>query len=161
MQLPEGHGGLARDALAARHLTRSGCFVSNQPCRELAEIGEATLPAIETVLLEEVLPLYHCHPESLSSKFPGLRSLPVTYFAIAKDAGLDRGAVFFRRLYGSLRVEAMRAVHIVWLVRKPTGAIPEPLMVAISELAREGTGDVQAVARWLLDRAEDFGPPKG
>jgi hypothetical protein len=108
---------------------------------------------MEAIMLQEVLPFYHCSAESLRSKFPGLSSLLVSYFAIGRDQGADRVFGFFNRLYGSLRVEAMRAVNIVWLCRRPTAPIPETLMATIRALAEEGTGNVREVASWLVERA--------
>jgi hypothetical protein len=109
---------------------------------------------MEAAILQDVLPFYHCSTDSLEGKFPGLLSLLVTYFAVGKDAGDDRLFEFFARLYGSLRIEAMWAVNVVWLHRRPTVAIPEPLLRTLRGLVADGTGRVQEVARWLLGRAE-------
>src|SRR5262245_19372435 len=150
---PGRYAELVRDALASRHMEGSGCFWSNRDCRLLQEVGAPALPAVEAVLLREVLPFYYCSTESLGSKFPGLLSLLVTYFAIGKDMGDDRVIAFCRRLYGSRRVDAIRAISIVWLCRPPPAPSPEPLLAVIRELAEEGTGSVQEVAHRLLVRA--------
>jgi hypothetical protein len=147
---------LVRDALSGRYMEGTGCFVSNKSCRLLREAGESVLAPIEKVLLEEVQPFYHCSTDSLDRQFPGLLSLLVTYFAVGKDNGSDRFVPFFRRIYGSLKVEAMRAVSIVWLKRAPTARLPEPLRVSIEELAVSGTGPVQEVARWVLENDEEL-----
>jgi hypothetical protein len=154
--------GLVRNALTARYMTGAGCFRSNESCGLLRQLGESALPTIEAALLEEVLPFYHCPTESLDRTFPGLLSLLVTYFAIGKDSGSTRVFSFFRHLHGSLRVEAMWAINVVWLARAPVTAAPEPRLEAVRELAKEGTGKVQEVARWFLDRAgETRGPEAG
>ena len=104
-------------------------------------------------MLQEVLPFYHCSTDSLHRKFPGLGSLLVTYFAIGKDHGSDRVFGFFNCLYGSFRIEIMRAINIVWLCRRPIASIPEPLMATIRALADVGNGSMREVANWLLKRA--------
>lgn len=48
----------------------------------------------------------------------------MTKKSIGKDGGAGRVLKFFRQLYGSLRVEAIRAVNVVWLCRAPTAALP-------------------------------------
>jgi hypothetical protein len=147
---------LVRDALAARYMEGSGCFWSNKSCRLLQEVGREVLPAIEAAIVREVLPFYHCSTESLNDKFPGLLSLLVTYFAIGKDAGDDRVSAFFRRLHGSVRVEAMWAIGIVWLDRTPTAALPESIVATVRELAVAATGRVQEMARRLLQDDEEY-----
>jgi hypothetical protein len=142
-----------RDALLARDLDSQGCFVSCRACSRLTERGTTTLPVIEKVVEAEVFPCYRVSADALKSRFPGLLSLLVTYFAIGKDAGDDRGTVFFGRMSGSVRVEAMKAVNIVWLLRTPTAPVPEGIMSIVSELAEVGSGELLAVARWLLERA--------
>ncbi len=150
------------DALPYRHLEGGGCFWSCRDCRLLREVGPPSLPTVEAIILQEVLPYHHRPTECLERKFPGLLSLLATYFAVGKDAADERVFEFFRRLYGSPRVEAMRAVNIVWLQGAPTEPLPEPLMVAVRELAEHGTGEVGEAARWLLERAaEDSGRPEG
>jgi hypothetical protein len=146
---------LVQEALAAKRMAGSGCFWSNQSCALLQEIGEPALPVIEAVICREVLPFYSCSTESLDNKFPGLLSLLVTYFGIGKDLGAERVIGFFFQLYGSLRVEAIWAINIVWLCRAPTAPLPEPLLLSIRELAEEGSGQVREVARWLLERAAE------
>jgi hypothetical protein len=146
---------LVLDALLARHMEGRGCFLWNQSCRLLQGVGVPALPVIEAVILNEVLPFYHCPTESLDRKFPGLLSLLVTYFAIGKDGGAGRVLKLFHQLYGSLRVEAIRAINVVWLCRAPTAALPEPLRVTIRKLAEEGSGEVREAARWLLEQAAE------
>ena len=153
MSPPAGWSQVVRDALAARYMAGSGCFVSNRCCGQLEEVGVPVLPVIEAVLAADVLPSYAVPPEALGRRFPGLLSLLVTYFAVGKDAGDGRVFTFFGRLCGSVRVEAMRAVNIVWLLRFPTGPVPEPVLTAVRELAEVGSGEVQEVAQWLLGRA--------
>lgn len=127
-------------------MTGTGCFVSDWSCGRLQEIGAAALPVIEAVVEADVLPCYRLWAEALGRRFPGLASLLVTYFAIAKDAGDGRLFPFFVRLCGSARVEAMRAVNIVWLSRPPTAPVPEPILDIVRELAEVGSGEVRAYA---------------
>lgn len=155
MRAPALSSQQVRDALADRHREGSGCFWSNRDGRLLAEAGRAALPVVEEVILQDVLPFYHVSTESLDRRFPGLFALLVTYFAIGKDTSDDRAVAFFRRLCGSVRVEAMWAINLAWLCRAPAGAIPEPLLTAIREVAEEGSGQVRDVARWLIERAEE------
>jgi hypothetical protein len=152
---PPGLYRLVRDALTARYMTGSGCVLSNWACGQLAEIGVPALPAIEAVIDTDVLPAYTLSSESLDRRFPGLLSLLVTYFVIGKDAGDRRVVSFFGRLCGSVRVEAMRAVNFVWLLRIPTAHIPEAIMETVWELAEVGFGEVRELAQWLVGRAAE------
>lgn len=146
---------LVRDALAARYMTGAGCFWSNWACGQLQEVGVTALPAIEAVVEADVLPAYTLSSAALDWRFPGLASLLVTYFAIGKDAGDDRVVSFFDRVCGSIRVKAMRAVNIVWLLRRPTAAIPAPIMDSVRELAAVASGEVRQVAWWFVERADE------
>jgi hypothetical protein len=148
---------LVLDALSYKYPEGTGCFRWDGSCRKLNEIGPSTLPIIEATILREVLPAYHCSSESLERKFPGLSSLLVTYFGIDKDTASERSFQFFQRLCGSVRVEAMRAINIAWLCRAPTAPIPEPLKKSIEVLAADGSGEIKAVASWLVERAAEHG----
>jgi hypothetical protein len=153
MKTPARYFNLVSDALANRHMEGSGCFWSNRDCRLLQEAGPPALPAMEAIMLEEALPFYHCSTDSLHRKLPGLGSLLVTYLAIGNDHEADRVFGFFNCLYGSLRIEAMRAINVVCLCRRPTIPIPRPLMVTIRALADVANGSMREVADWLLKRA--------
>jgi hypothetical protein len=136
-------------------MTGTGCFSSNWACGQLAGIGAPALLAIEAVTEADVLPAYTLSSEALDRRFPGLLSLLVMYFAIGKDAGDDRVVSFFGRLCGSVRVEAMRAVNFVWLLRTPTSPVPESIMDTVRELAEVGSGEVRELAKWLVGRAAE------
>lgn len=153
MNSTHGLARTVRDALAARYMTGTGCFVSNWSCGQLQEIGAAALPVIEAVVEADVLPCYRLPADALGQRFPGLASLLVTYFAIGKDAADERVVPFFGRLCGSVRVEAMRAVNIAWLLRTPTAPVPEGILTTARELAEVGSGEVRKFARWLVERA--------
>ncbi|HEX4610521.1 MAG TPA: hypothetical protein VH092_20195, partial [Urbifossiella sp.] len=117
-----------QDALAARDMSRDGCFVSCRACARLAEAGLAVLPGIEAAIHADVAGCYSLPADALERRFPGLLSLLVTYFAIGKDARDDRIVGFFDRLCGSVRVVAMRAVNVAWLLRTPTAPLPVPTL---------------------------------
>jgi hypothetical protein len=156
MDISQSYYQLVRDAVAQRRMGGQGCFVWNTDSLRLREIGEVVLPDIEQVLLREVLTNSPSPSEVFSSRFPGVLSVLISYFEIAKDTGhLARAAGFFRVIHGSLRVEAMRAINNVWLLRQPPTPIPEAFMEAVREIAEYGSGELRQVASWLMERAKD------
>src|SRR5947209_4554090 len=159
MTLPQSPGQLALDALYQRHMARHGCFVWSEDSQRLGQLGESALSPIEGVVWREVVPNCPASSDVLSGRFPGLLGVLITYFEVAKDTEqLDRAAVFFRGLHGSLRAEAMRAINNVWLLRQPATRIPEGLMQVIREVAEYGSGELRQDADWLIRREKEECP---
>ena len=73
---------------------------------------------------------------------------------ITKGESTERPVGFFRLLHGSVKVVAMQAINNVYLLRRPQTAIPKPFLDEIQEIAHFGSGSVQEIASWFLDRAE-------
>ena len=145
---------IVRDALYSRNMSGRGCFVFNVSSQMLRDIGPPALPAIEKTILEEVMPSALSPQETLERRFTGLLNVLVTYFEITKGESSERSVGFFRSLHGSVKVVAMQAINNVYLLRHPQTAIPKPFADDIQEIARYGSGSVQEVASWFVDRAE-------
>jgi len=148
---------IVRDALYSRNMKGHGCFVFNVSSKMLRDIGPPALPAIEQIVLDEVMPSALSPQETLEGRFTGLLNVLVSYFEITNGDLFERAVGFFRSLHGSVKIVAMQAVNNVYLLRHPQAAIPEALLDEIREIAQYGTGSVQEVASWFLDRAESPG----
>jgi len=145
---------IVRDALYSRNMSGQGCFVFNVSSQMLRDIGPPALPAIEKMILEEVMPSALSPQETLERRFTGLLNVLVSYFEITKGESIERPVGFFRLLHGSVKVVAMQAINNVYLLRHPQTAIPKPFLDEIQEIAHFGSGSVQEIASWFLDRAE-------
>lgn len=148
---------IVRDALYSRNMNVQGCFVFNVSSGMLRDMGPAALPAIERVILEDVMPSALSPQETLERRFTGLLNILVTYFEITKGEFFEQAIDLFRSLHGSVKSLAMQAINNVYLLRQPETAIPEPLLEEIRENAEYGSGSVKEVASWFLDRAKSPG----
>jgi hypothetical protein len=148
---------VVRDALYSRNMNVRGCFVFNVSSGMLRDIGPPALPAIERVVLEEVMPSALSPQETLERRFTGLLNVLVSYFEITKGEAFERAIDFFRSLHGSVKILAMQAINNVYLLREPRTPVPEPLLEGIREIAEYGNGSVKDVASWFLDRAKSPG----
>jgi hypothetical protein len=146
MELSQQHLELVQVALYARNMKYEGCFGFNKSSEQIQEVGSSILPALEYVLREEVMPTCPLDPKAQREAFPGLSNLMVTYFQVAKSGPMDRAARFLSSIRGSVLIEAMRAVGIVW-----NDTIPEPLLAAIEAVAQNGSPEEREVALWSLD----------
>jgi hypothetical protein len=154
MELQKNTFEVVRDALYSRNMNVRGCFVFNVSAEMLPDVGPAALPAIEHVVLVEVMPSALSPQETLERRFTGLLNVLVSYFEITKGELSERPAAFFRSLHGSVKILAMQAVNIVYMERRPRTPIPEGFLGQVREIAEFGSGSVQETASWLLDRVK-------
>jgi hypothetical protein len=152
MELNEQQLALVRDALFNRDMKATGSFIFNKAAEKLEEHGTSTLPAIEHVLLHEVMPQCDRVLNYVPMPFAGASNVLLTYFRLCKENDLLPDAVrFLRSLQGTLRVEALRVIKIVWLSRKPANGIPAPLMDVINEVASTGADLERQVAQFVIE----------
>jgi hypothetical protein len=130
-----------------------GSFIFNKAAERLLEIGPSVLPEIEHVLRNEVMPLWTQYVGHVPKTFIGVSDVLVMYFRLCKENELlQNAAEFLRALTGPLRIEAMRAINVVWLRQEPRGGIPEPITEVISEITVAGSDSESGVAKWLMRR---------
>lgn len=146
---------LVRDAVFSREMKALGSFIFNKASEKLQAIGVSTLPEIEYVLLHEVMPCVDPNLDDIPKPFLGLGSVLVTYFQLCEDTHLPRAVLFLRGLEGILRIEAMRAINVVWFSQRPTAGIPAPFMDVINELTVIGSRAEKQVAEWLIHRQQN------
>lgn len=138
---------LVYDALYEKRMKYIGCFEFNKASEKVRDSGGPTLPLLEQVIRNEVMPHYSSDPQAQHKTFPGLGNLLVDYFQIAKDGHLDRAVEFFPSLRGPVLSEAMRMVGGVW-----ERELPQPLLKIVRSISRTGTPEERGTARWLLRR---------
>ena len=146
MDTTSEHLDLVHDALYRRDMKYEYCFAFNKAAERVQKVGADVLPVLEHVLREEVMPHYPSDPNAQFEKFPGMESLVVVYFHIAKDGHMNQAAEFLSSLRGPVLVEAIRAIGIVW-----DHIIPDPFMPTIETLARTGSAEEREIALWSLD----------
>jgi hypothetical protein len=146
VETPSQHLELVRDALYARNVKQVGCFAFNKSSDLVQQTGSPILPALELIIHQEVMPSCPLDPKARHQAFPGLGSLLVDYFHIAKEGQMKRAAEFFSSLRGPVLVEAVRAVSIVW-----DHTIPDVFESTIETAARTGSAEEQQIASWSLD----------
>jgi hypothetical protein len=144
---------LVRDAVFSRDMKVLGhSFIFNKAAEKLEELGPSTLRAIEHILLHEVMPACDRDLNYVPMPFVGAGSVLWAYYRLCKENGLLADAVkLLRSLQGTLRVQALRIIEIVWLSQKPANGIPSPLMDVINEVANSGTGLEKQVAQLVIE----------
>jgi hypothetical protein len=124
------------------HVTKTGCFVSNNDANQVVEIGVDAMPSIEKIINEEVCPVCPENHTDRFLKFPGLCGLLVSYFTICdKYDLLDRALVFLDGVTPPVCAEALAAVNVVWPVQ-----IPETFYPTILKMERSKSESVRLVA---------------
>jgi hypothetical protein len=155
MELDHQELELVRDAVFNRDMKTVGSFLFNKAAEKLQSIGISTLPEIEHVLLREVTPCCDNNLDYVPKPFLGVPSLLVSYFQLCGESQLQDAVRFLRSLQGTLRIEAMRAINLVWLAQKPPVAIPEALMDVVREVSSRGSAAEKQVAEWLIQRQRE------
>jgi hypothetical protein len=146
---------LVRDAVFNRDMKLVRFLISNKAAEQLQTVGVSTLPEIEYVLLHEVMPFCDKELNYVPKPFLGAGDVLVSYFFLCKETDLHGAVQFLRSLRGTLRVEAMRDMSVVWLSRKPRTGIPEPLMEVVREVSTTGSDLERRVAEWLIQGQEE------
>lgn len=146
---------LVRRAVFNKDMKAVGSFIFNKASEELRTIGASTLPEIEYVLLHEVMPSCDPNLDYVPKPFLGAGNVLVTYFHLSKETYLEDAARFLRSLQGTLRIEAMRCMNVVWLSQKPAIPIPEPLMEVVREVGATAGELERKVADWLVQGQQE------
>jgi len=143
---------LVRDVVSSADMKVLGhSFIFNEAAARLEESGASSLPAIEHVLIREVMPECPVNLSYIPFPFVGASSVLLCYFRVCKHTGLVSQAVtFLRSLQGTLLIEALRIIKIVWLSHKPTIGIPAELMNVVNEIAKTGSDLEKQVAQFVI-----------
>ncbi len=144
---------LAGDALDGQRVIRLGdsCLVGNEAAEELKTLGPVVLPAIQQVVVRRVVPasLEVADHHELMRRFPGLSSLWVTYFRLARHAHLEQVVAFLVTLEGSVLASAVLGCMSVW-GNSGWGELPPTIAAFLQGVARNPSDPVAEVARQRL-----------
>jgi hypothetical protein len=148
---------LIQDTLYRRRISpRDSCFVVNQAGLQLLKETSDILPAIESTILETIVPRYQDHANA-DHEFPGLTELFGAYLLIGSTCSPDRVVEFLQTLPFSLQAEAI--VNIAVYFRKQKGeyifrTAPSPQLVSYVRRAKaaenQGMQDAaESTLKWL------------
>lgn len=146
---------LAEEALDGQRIIRLGdsCLVGNEAADQLESFGEAVLPIIQQLILQQVMPhsIQVKDHHELIRRFHGLMSVWVTYFKIAKDSDVEPAVAFLGTLDDKVLATAILGMRSVWWYSEQ-GKVPDALEAFIHEVAQNSTGYAGEVAKQQLLR---------
>jgi hypothetical protein len=135
---------VVNSALKRKRVQRTFDIAFNAAAGVLRSAGEAALPAIESVLIENSSA---CHDVN---SLPGLSDVLVVYFDLAKEHGIERASVLLKSLQGNFQKEALTAVWSIWIGRSTRDLIPSQLIDEIKMIATRGNIESRNKAVALL-----------